>query len=462
MFAFHFAIKYLLPRRKNQGLFFLTLFSGGLIAFLTWLVLLFFSISEGVESRWIGKLTNYCPPIRIEPTPLYFNSYDYLIDRFSSASSFQTKSLEEKSLTAKDPYRPENDPELPLSLEEFSDKRTGIASDLLTLVESNSSFSPSFFTFGAGMVRIELKDLSFLTTLSHFLSDEKLKEESDGIIPLILPNSFLESGVQKGNKIIITIGSLTPSSIQQEQLFARVVDFYDPGLFGAAFKPILAPKSFVRMLSTNNAAFTLPENKIEGIALWPKGDLSLEKEKKILMRQLQEQKLDSYFTPIIYYEAEPIASIFAEFQADKALFGIVAFLMLLVASCSVVATMVLLVQERKAQLALIASFGLSKSSLFGMLAICASIVTFFSLSAGTLLAFGTLSCIDPLTALLWKCIGGSPFPASIFGSSLTASLSFSVVTLLWGSTFFLSLIASFFATRIALKMAPAEALRSSI
>lgn len=114
LFELFFVKKYLTPRKKQLSVSLITLMSIGVIALVVWLLLLFLSITEGIERNWLKKLTALHAPIRIQPTEAYFSSYYYTIDLFSQASHFCAKTIGQKaSALLSDPYDRENDPSLP-------------------------------------------------------------------------------------------------------------------------------------------------------------------------------------------------------------------------------------------------------------------------------------------------------------------------------------------------------------
>lgn len=88
--------------------------SVAVIALVVWLMLVFLSVTEGIERSWLEKLTSLNAPIRIIPTEAYYASYYYQIDGLSSASCYNYKSIGEKrSASLCDPYDPEVDFEIP-------------------------------------------------------------------------------------------------------------------------------------------------------------------------------------------------------------------------------------------------------------------------------------------------------------------------------------------------------------
>lgn len=114
MFELSVAWKYLLPRRRQLSVSVISLISIFVIALVVWLVILFFSITNGIERHWISKLIAVTAPVRITPTPAYYASYYYQIDGLSAASDYAHQSLGQKRRAPlSDPYDPDSDAEIP-------------------------------------------------------------------------------------------------------------------------------------------------------------------------------------------------------------------------------------------------------------------------------------------------------------------------------------------------------------
>jgi lipoprotein-releasing system permease protein len=88
--------KYLVPRKKQLSVTLIAFLSVGVISAVVWLVLLFLSVTEGIEKTWLKKLTSIHAPIRITPTEHYFSSYYYLADTISQETGYTPRSLSEK------------------------------------------------------------------------------------------------------------------------------------------------------------------------------------------------------------------------------------------------------------------------------------------------------------------------------------------------------------------------------
>lgn len=114
MFELSLALSYLVPRRRQLSVSIISLISIAVISLVVWLILVFFSVTNGLETLWIDKLTSLTAPIRITPTDAYYRSPYYLIDNYSLASNYTPKSIREKLNSPQiSPYNPEIDEELP-------------------------------------------------------------------------------------------------------------------------------------------------------------------------------------------------------------------------------------------------------------------------------------------------------------------------------------------------------------
>lgn len=116
MYEFSIAAKYLTPRWRQLSVSIIAIISLLVIAAVVWLIVVFFSVSNGLTNSWIDKLIALTAPIRVTPTEEYYQSYYYLVDEVSADSDYTSKSIGEKLETENsDPYDPNTDPEIPLA-----------------------------------------------------------------------------------------------------------------------------------------------------------------------------------------------------------------------------------------------------------------------------------------------------------------------------------------------------------
>jgi lipoprotein-releasing system permease protein len=135
MFEISVASKYLLPRRRQLSVSIISLISTLVISLVVWLIVVFFSVTDGLEKNWIHKLTALTAPVRITPTEAYYHSYYYQIDSISDASSYSHKTIREKqesNLT--DPYDSNHDEEIPTYWPIPDHQPDGSLKDLVKLV----------------------------------------------------------------------------------------------------------------------------------------------------------------------------------------------------------------------------------------------------------------------------------------------------------------------------------------
>lgn len=134
----------MLPQRKRLSLTLIALMSVFVISLVVWLLVVFLSVTEGIEKNWLGRLTSLNAPVRITPTEEYYRSYYHLVDEHSYASRYEKKNFHEK-LTAviTDPYDSSIDSELPLYIPKpkLSDK--GGVLDLAKEVKKSLDSVPS-------------------------------------------------------------------------------------------------------------------------------------------------------------------------------------------------------------------------------------------------------------------------------------------------------------------------------
>lgn len=116
MFELSVACKYLIPRWRQLSVSIISLISVLVIALVVWLIVVFFSVTDGLEKNWVQKLTALTAPVRLTPTDAYYHSYYYLVDSISESSNYSLKTLGEKrKAPSSNPYDPAKDEEIPSS-----------------------------------------------------------------------------------------------------------------------------------------------------------------------------------------------------------------------------------------------------------------------------------------------------------------------------------------------------------
>jgi lipoprotein-releasing system permease protein len=173
MFELSVACKYLLPRRRQLSVSIISLISTLVISLVVWLIVVFFSVTDGLEKSWVQKLTALTAPVRITPTEAYYNSYYYQIDTISETSNYAYKTIHEKKEAANtDPYDPEMDEEIPAYWPAPDRQENGQLKDLVKLAYASieklkgiPGLKAQDFELTISNIRIELlreAEISFL------------------------------------------------------------------------------------------------------------------------------------------------------------------------------------------------------------------------------------------------------------------------------------------------------------
>ncbi|HEY4831244.1 MAG TPA: ABC transporter permease, partial [Waddliaceae bacterium] len=87
------ALKYLIPKWRQLSVSIISLISILVISLVVWLVILFLSVTEGIEKKWVEELVALNAPVRMAPTDAYYRSYYYQVDTVSLDSNYTTKSI---------------------------------------------------------------------------------------------------------------------------------------------------------------------------------------------------------------------------------------------------------------------------------------------------------------------------------------------------------------------------------
>lgn len=237
------ALKYLTPRIRQLSVSIISLISIIVIALVVWLIVVFFSVTHGLEKTWTEKLISLTAPIRITPKEAYYQSYYHLIDSLSEASDYSAKSIEEKSLRkAGDPYNPLTDEAIPESFPLPLKNSDGSPKDLVKTAfnEINkikgakaASYRLAPSTLKLKMVRSAGKNLAeagtvnFITTPAYLtVFDKSIPTLKKSLIPpreedvenVLKTLAYSDENIQEESERII--------AVDQETYKSRLIDFF--------------------------------------------------------------------------------------------------------------------------------------------------------------------------------------------------------------------------------------------
>lgn len=243
MFELSVACKYLRPRWRQLSVSIISLISIFVIALVVWLIVVFFSVTQGLEKRWVEKLIALTAPLRITPTDTYYHSYYYQIDSISENSNYTLKTIGEKLQADRtDPYDPNSDVEVPAQWAAPDLNADGSLKDPVKqafAILNNFQLKAKDYEATASNIRLRLLRFtqdpkpqltqSFLSQSTYLGS---LDNENENILKAIQPiseadlnNLFYSLSVNSENSQEET--PLSAELVQQELLKERVLNFFN-------------------------------------------------------------------------------------------------------------------------------------------------------------------------------------------------------------------------------------------
>jgi lipoprotein-releasing system permease protein len=696
MFEFSIAFKYLIPRKKHLSVTLIALMSTGVISLIVWLLLVFLSITNGIESNWLKKLTALNAPVKVTPTEDYYSSYYYKVDSISNASDFSLKTLGEKiESNLSDPYDPEEDPEIPSHWKRPALDANGSLVDpvkgLTSILTSMKAKHPNLFyqdyemsgallklqllrnhssspfssgqesmnfltqvsylatppaeakTLSSLLVPFTAKDLNHLLFLANYRMERTLEDGAPTLTPsteafqsritqilpfleihtlktvlpdwkfpsvmlpenkiffvqgklingrwnltlpttikkskdrakdasifrkgnqiflsinqssytldldtsftleeplifnstlykesiekasymqeiqvmvegslqghslkgtlpwknlvidtftplchdiggrsppwvynnksssewtlpvgsqgesgILIPKAFQDSGVLLGDKGFLSYQGATSSSVQEQRVAVFVAGFYDPGIISIGNKCLLVPKTITKTINSSNTPFTFDKISLGGFQVWLDSPRNAEQVKENLNKALEKEGLLPYWKVSSYKDYDFAKDLLEQFKSDKLLLSLVGIIILIVACCNIISFLILLVSDKKKEIAILQAMGASTKSIALIFGICGVMVGLIGCAIGTLCALLTLHNIDTLSAILSALQGHNAFNPVFYGT-LPNKLSSDAILFIFIVTPILSLLSGLIPALKACKLCPSTILRS--
>ncbi|MBU6382967.1 MAG: FtsX-like permease family protein [Verrucomicrobia bacterium] len=469
MFELSVAFKYLVPRKKSLSTALISLMSVLVISLVVWLVVVFLSVTTGIEKNWLKKLTTLHAPIRICPTDLYYKSYYYQVDALAAASQYTLKTIGEKaeSLNA-DPYSAEVDAELPASL--AGPERVDLVK---TVFHELDALGLPFqdYEIGGALLKIHRGSGSVVSQMSYLLSYPEnnpsfpsliveQKQVRGDNVPVLLPKNYKESGIRVGDVGTLSYAAIGSLSAQEQKIAIQVSGFYDPGLVSIGNKCIIVPKEVTRLIHASTQTFSPDGTPTNGIFVWFDDLDSAPKIKADIEKRLQAAGVGKYWKVDTYRGFEFSKDLMLQFQSDRTLFLLIAAILLIVACCNIISLLVLLVNDKKKEIAILQSMGASFKSIAAIFGLCGASLGAISCLLGSALALFTLHNLKGLVSFLSMLQGHQAFNPAFFGNTLPNALSHEALVFVLIATPILSLAAGLIPAIKASRIRPSSVLRS--
>ncbi len=171
-----------------------------------------------------------------------------------------------------------------------------------------------------------------------------------------------------------------------------------------------------------------------------------------------KNKLDSNLIIIDWKKRN--SSFMNALAVEKNVMFIILTLIILVAAFNIISSMIMLVQTKKSDIALMRTMGASKYLIMRIFLLTGSIIGFLGTFVGSILGLVFASNIQEIRVFITNLIGEELFsPEIYFLSKLPSKINFDEVFSVIIISIFLTLLASLFPAWKASKVSPAEALR---
>ncbi|MBI3508372.1 MAG: ABC transporter permease [Chlamydiia bacterium] len=497
MFELSVALKYLLPRKRSVSTALISAMSILVISLVVWLVLVFLSVTAGIENSWLKKLTSLHAPIRISPTDRYYQSYYYQIDTLSAQSNYTPKTIGEKRETLiSDPYTPDQDPEIPLSWPKADRLLNGQLTDpvkiaferLSALKKNHPDLKFQDYEIGGALLRLTLQDthtslsqMSFLLTIDDqnpHLGSLLLPPDTTSVphatvtngtvelpvlpteTPILIAKNYRDGGARIGDRGTLSFISAQGAFSSEQRLPVRVVGFYDPGIMSIGNKCILVPSSITRLIHASTQTFSPDGTPTNGIFVWTDHFKQAKEIQKAIEDEFEDAHIATYWKVSTYEDFEFSKDLMLQFKSDRTLFLLIACIILVVACSNIISLLVLLVNDKKKEIAILQSMGATFRSIAAIFGTCGIAMGAISCFLGSIAAIFTLHHIDSLVSLLSTLQGRAAFNPAFFGQSLPNQLSFEALLFVLIVTPLLCLAAGIIPAIKASRIRPATTLRS--
>ena len=169
-------------------------------------------------------------------------------------------------------------------------------------------------------------------------------------------------------------------------------------------------------------------------------------------------KLDDNLTVIDWKKRN--SSFMNALDVEKNVMFVILTLIILVATFNIISSMIMLVQTKKSDIALMRTMGASKNLIIRVFMLTGSIIGVTGTIIGAILGIIVSINIETIRYFISTLFGQELFsPQIYFLSTLPSNINFNEVLIVMGLSIFLTLIASIFPAWKASKISPAEALR---
>jgi lipoprotein-releasing system permease protein len=277
---------------------------------------------------------------------------------------------------------------------------------------------------------------------------------------ILLPKGFQDNGALVGDQGFLSYQASTSSSMQEQRLPIFIAGFYDPGIISVGNKCLLVPKEITRAINAANLSTSFDKISLGGFQVWMDPPKQASHIKLELIEILKKKQLLPYWNVTSYQDYDFAKDLLQQFQSDKMLLSLIGIIILIVACCNILSFLILLVSDKKQEIAILQAMGASTKSIASIFGICGMVIGLLGCAIGVGAALITLHHIDSLSSFLSAMQGHDAFSPAFYGNSLPSTLSPDAVLFIFIATPVLSLLSGLIPAIKASRLSPSMILRS--
>lgn len=285
-----------------------------------------------------------------------------------------------------------------------------------------------------------------VSIIQDYMVSGALSDLKDGEYGIILGKQLADAmGLQLKDKITLVLPEATPSPAGVVPRFKRftVVGIFSIGAEVDGMMGYIALNDAATLLRLPNGAQSI-RLKLDNIFAAP----------EVVQDVLKESPASFYGSDWTYTHG----NLFSAIQMEKAMVSLLLFLIVLVAAFNIVSSLVMVVTDKKADIAILRTLGASPATITRIFMVQGTVIGVIGTLSGAVLGVILATSISSILGWINNALGLNLF-AAYFINYLPSELLWRDVLVIVGLSLLLSFLATIYPAMRAAKIQPAEALR---
>ena len=250
-------------------------------------------------------------------------------------------------------------------------------------------------------------------------------------------------------------------SLQEHRAPIYVAGFYDPGPISTGMNYLFVSQNIIDPIKASPMEYLLDTSVANGFGIWTPNLKKTILMQKALQKKLQDAGLDRFWKISHFSEYPPVKNLLRQFQSDRTLFSLVSGLILLVACSNICSLLILLINNRKKEIAILSVMGASKLSIAVIFSACGLMIGLLSTAIGVGLGFVIMKNISLFLRGINALQGGAILDSPLY-QSLPHALSSGALLYIVIATPLCALLASIIPSIRLRHIDPKETLQLSL